>query len=41
MQRVILAATLTASYGIYGPAYELAEKLPRPRHLAKRNRKNT
>jgi starch synthase (maltosyl-transferring) len=25
MQRVILAATLAASYGIYGPAYELCE----------------
>ena len=25
MQRVILAATLAANYGIYGPAYELAE----------------
>jgi len=28
MQRVILAATLAASYGIYGPAYELCEHLP-------------
>ena len=28
MQRVILAATLTANYGIYGPAYELGENLP-------------
>ncbi len=27
-QRVILAATLGASYGIYGPAYELGEHLP-------------
>jgi starch synthase (maltosyl-transferring) len=27
-QRVILAATLAASYGIYGPAYELAENIP-------------
>jgi starch synthase (maltosyl-transferring) len=27
--RVILAATLGASYGIYGPAYELGEHLPR------------
>jgi starch synthase (maltosyl-transferring) len=27
-QRVILAATLGASYGIYGPAYELCEHLP-------------
>jgi starch synthase (maltosyl-transferring) len=26
MQRLILAATLTANYGIYGPAYELGEK---------------
>jgi starch synthase (maltosyl-transferring) len=28
MHRVILAATLVASYGIYGPAYELAENAP-------------
>ncbi|WP_058188648.1 alpha-1,4-glucan--maltose-1-phosphate maltosyltransferase [Terracidiphilus gabretensis] len=28
MHRVILAATLTANYGIYGPAYELAESAP-------------
>jgi len=28
MQRLILAATLTASYGIYGPSYELCENLP-------------
>ncbi|MFP5205467.1 MAG: alpha-1,4-glucan--maltose-1-phosphate maltosyltransferase [Acidobacteriota bacterium] len=28
MQRIILAATLAASYGIYGPAYELAENAP-------------
>ena len=28
MQRVILAATLTANYGIYGPAYELSENAP-------------
>ena len=28
MLRVILAATLTANYGIYGPAYELAENVP-------------
>jgi starch synthase (maltosyl-transferring) len=28
MHRVILAATLAASYGIYGPAYELAENAP-------------
>ena len=27
-QRVILAATLTANYGIYGPAYELCENAP-------------
>jgi len=29
-QRVILAATLGASYGIYGPSYELMEREPRP-----------
>lgn len=28
MQRIVLAATLAASYGIYGPAYELAENAP-------------
>jgi len=28
MYRVILAATLAANYGIYGPAYELAENSP-------------
>lgn len=28
--RLILAATLTSSYGIYGPAYELAENSPAP-----------
>jgi len=28
MQRLILAATLGASYGIYGPAFELGENLP-------------
>jgi starch synthase (maltosyl-transferring) len=28
MQRLILAATLTANYGIYGPAYELCENTP-------------
>ena len=28
MQRLILAATLGANYGIYGPAYELGENLP-------------
>jgi starch synthase (maltosyl-transferring) len=27
-QRVILAATLSSNYGIYGPAYELAENAP-------------
>ena len=27
--RVVLAATLAANYGLYGPAYELAERLPR------------
>lgn len=27
--RVLLAATLAASYGIYGPAFELAERVPR------------
>ena len=27
--RLVLAATLAASYGIYGPAYELREHLPR------------
>ena len=29
MARLVLAATLSASYGIYGPAYELREHLPR------------
>jgi len=29
-QRVILAATLSANYGIYGPAYELCEGRPAP-----------
>jgi starch synthase (maltosyl-transferring) len=29
MQRIALAATLAASYGIYGPAYELMEHQPR------------
>jgi len=29
MQRLVLAATLAASYGIYGPAYELLEAAPR------------
>jgi Glycosidases len=28
MQRVILASTLGANYGIYGPAFELGENLP-------------
>ena len=28
VQRLILAATLTANYGIYGPAYELGENAP-------------
>ncbi len=30
MQRLILAATLTANYGIYGPAYELGENEAAP-----------
>jgi starch synthase (maltosyl-transferring) len=29
MARLVLAATLSANYGIYGPAYELLEHLPR------------
>ncbi len=29
MSRLVLAATLAASYGMYGPAYELREHLPR------------
>ena len=29
MLRLVLAATLSANYGIYGPAYELREHLPR------------
>ena len=29
VSRVVLAATLAASYGIYGPAYELMESAPR------------
>jgi starch synthase (maltosyl-transferring) len=29
MTRLVLAATLSANYGIYGPAYELCENLPR------------
>jgi len=28
MQRLILAGTLTANYGVYGPAYELGENTP-------------
>ncbi len=28
MFRLVLAATLTANYGIYGPAYELCENAP-------------
>jgi starch synthase (maltosyl-transferring) len=28
MQRIILATTLAASYGIYGPAFELGENVP-------------
>jgi starch synthase (maltosyl-transferring) len=31
LQRLILAATLGASYGIYGPPFELMEHLPRER----------
>lgn len=30
IHRLILAATLSSSYGIYGPAYELAENAPAP-----------
>ncbi len=30
VQRLILAGTLSASYGIYGPSYELGENEPRP-----------
>src|SRR5438552_7478436 len=29
MARLVLAATLASNYGIYGPAYELAENQPR------------
>ena len=29
MARLVLAATLAGSYGIYGPAYELREHRPR------------
>jgi starch synthase (maltosyl-transferring) len=28
--RVVLAATLASNYGIYGPSYELGERVPRP-----------
>jgi starch synthase (maltosyl-transferring) len=31
MARLVLAATLGANYGIYGPAFELCENLPRER----------
>ncbi|MBL7119059.1 MAG: alpha-1,4-glucan--maltose-1-phosphate maltosyltransferase [Dehalococcoidia bacterium] len=31
MARLVLAATLGASYGIYGPAFELCENIPRER----------
>jgi starch synthase (maltosyl-transferring) len=31
LARLVLAATLSASYGIYGPAFELQEHLPRER----------
>jgi len=31
MARLVLAATLEASYGIYGPAFELCENIPRER----------
>jgi starch synthase (maltosyl-transferring) len=31
MARLVLAATLTANYGIYGPAFELCENQPRER----------
>jgi starch synthase (maltosyl-transferring) len=30
MSRIVLATTLTANYGIYGPAFELMENVPRP-----------
>ncbi len=29
LARLVLAATLSASYGIYGPAFELQEHVPR------------
>ena len=32
LQRIILAATLGASYGVYGPAYELGDHLPAKPH---------
>jgi len=31
MTRLVLAATLSSNYGIYGPAYELCENVPRER----------
>jgi starch synthase (maltosyl-transferring) len=30
LQRLVLAATLSSNYGIYGPAFELLEKVARP-----------
>jgi starch synthase (maltosyl-transferring) len=30
LQRLVLATTLSSSYGIYGPAFELMEHVPRP-----------
>ena len=30
VQRLVLAATLSSLYGIYGPSYELMERTPRP-----------
>jgi starch synthase (maltosyl-transferring) len=30
VQRLVLAATLSSSYGVYGPAFELMENEPRP-----------
>ena len=36
MVRLVLAATLGANYGIYGPAFELCEKSP-PENRAARN----
>src|SRR5207237_9434473 len=32
MARLVLAATLCANYGIYGPAFELCENRPREPH---------